>query len=129
MAPWEDPPEEEEADPPEDELEEELAVELLPEDVDELAVVVLAVAAPDPESVEAVEDSEEDADSPEDSEEAVSPLDSLEDDSPAEADSPDEALSPPAAAVEEEAPSLPGPAEPNDPPEEVVVVLFRIVRL
>lgn len=109
------------ADPADALLEEEFAVEVLPEDEDASALAVFAL---EPESVEAVEDSEEDADSPEDSEEAVSPPDSLEDDSPEEADSPAEALSP----LEPEL-SLLGPEEPNDPPEEVVVVLFRIVRL
>jgi len=121
LAPWEDPPEDEEAaaDPADEELEEAVAVEELAGEDDESA---LAVVPPDsdPDSVEALEDSEE----------AVSPLDSLEDDSPeeavspAEADSPAEALSP----LEPEL-SLLGPAEPNEPPEEVVVVLFRIVRL
>ena len=122
MAPWEDPPDVDEvaADPADALLDEELADEELAEEDDASA---LAVVALEPESVEAVEDSEEDADSPEDSEEAVSPPDSLEDDSPEEADSPAEALSP----LEPEL-SLLGPEEPNDPPEEVVVVLFRIVR-
>lgn len=115
------------ADPADALLEEEFAVEVLPEDEDESELAVFAL---EPESVEAVEDSEEDADSPEDSEEAVSPPDSLEDDSPEEADSPAEAVSPAEALspLEPEL-SLLGPEEPNDPPEEVVVVLFRIVRL
>jgi hypothetical protein len=128
------------ADPPDEELEEAVAVEVLPEDDDELAVV-----APDPESVGAVDVSEAAdslADSPEDwvedseevSVEAVSPPDSLEEDSPEEAISPADALSPPEAlslppdAEAEDEPLLPGPAEPKEP-LDVVVVVFLIVRL
>lgn len=123
FAPGEDP-EEEPAEPevPEEELpelpdEKELAVEELPEEEPVPLDSPLLAVLPEAEL--------SDADSP-----AAEELSPLEEDSPEEAVSPPDVLSPPVAAVAEEAPSLPGPAEPNDPPDEAAIVVgLWIVRL
>lgn len=106
-----------------DGLDEEPAVEE-PADDDDAAALAAVDPVLEPGSADDVDVSEDDPDSPADAVEAVSPPDALAEDSPEETVSPAEALSPP-----EPVPSLPGPADPKEPPEEAVTVVFRIVRL